>query len=513
MMPSDRRRSPLAALLLLLLFVSAASPDPAAAQVGLLPEEPVEIGTTPQFLLDGYIVDNHFALKYKREAVVRRFHPPAKFAGNPVIAGEGGYPAVVRDAQDGTFRMWYQTSVPRFAADGERRGSRYAIAYAESPDGIHWKRPKLGLIEWKGTKENNVVWRGITGDRSSGPCILDLPPKDRRGFRYELAYRTSGAGREYSGIRIVGSNDGIHWDKSSDRRIAHLHSDTLNSIVYDPRGKEYLMFCRAKHIYRTFRGAIIDTGASRRVARMSSKTLWDEWESQPQNILIPDELDAARDFNFYYGMPVHYHAGIFWGFLWTFKMNTEIVPELAFSRDGVNFHRLPGNPETLKRPRLIDLGEEGAWDDGMVLTGTGWVEVGDEWRIYYSGWDGPHGGPEKRIPGIGFARCPRERLISLRGPRGGGVIITRQIKWPGGKLFVNAAAADGELKVRVSDANRKVLPGFDYADCVPLTADSLSHEVQWQQPTIQSLAGQTIRLEFYLRDADLFTFRAGEPSR
>jgi hypothetical protein len=262
------------------------------------------------------------------------------------------------------------------------------------------------------------------------------------------------------------------------------------------------MFCRAKHIYRTFRGNIIDTGASRRVARMSNKHLWEEWKSEPQNILVPDELDSAKNFNFFYGMPVQYHAGLFWGFVWTFKMNTDIVPELAWSRDGLNFSRLP------ERSPLIPLGEEGTWDDGMVITGTGWVEVGDEWRIYYAGADGPHGDATMRSTAIGFASLPKERFISLRGPRGGGVVITRQIQWPGGGLFVNANASEGELKVRVSNAKRKVLDGFDYDDCVPFTGDSTSHEVRWSEKSMDALKGQVIRLEIYLQNADLFTFRA-----
>ncbi len=56
-----------------------------------LPTEPVEIGITPQFVFDNFIVDNHWTIKYKRESVKRVFHQPRKFEGNPVIRGEGGY--------------------------------------------------------------------------------------------------------------------------------------------------------------------------------------------------------------------------------------------------------------------------------------------------------------------------------------------------------------------------------------------------------------------------------------
>ncbi|MDP6443593.1 MAG: hypothetical protein QGG36_19095 [Pirellulaceae bacterium] len=477
-------------LLTTLLLSSLVSP--AMAQHDPLPVEPIDIGAEPQFVFDNFIVDNHWALKYKRESVGRVFHQPKKFAGNPVIAGEGGYTTVIRDTEAGLFRMWYQTWV---ASAIKGKSGRYAIAYAESPDGVAWTLPKLGLFEWKGTKQNNIVWTGLKGKRGSQVYLLDLPDSARRGFRFVMLYGGSG------GSHLIGSHDGIHWDRQSNTPVTSMHSDTQNAIVFDPRRNEYVMFCRAKHIYRTFRGDIVDTGASRRVARMSSPKLWTLWDAEPQNILVPDETDERAGFNFFYGMPTRYHAGIYWGFLWPFKMNTDIHTELAWSRDGFQFHRLPG------RPQLIERGPEGSWDDGMVFGGYRWVDVGDEWWLYYAGWDGPHGTRE-RSPGIGLVKLRPEGFISMRGPAGGGVVCTRKIRWPGGKLLINADARDGELSVRVTDGKRKVLPGFDYTDCAALNADSLAHEVEWRDRSTADLAGQVVRFEFFLKTADLYTFRA-----
>ncbi|HCN76337.1 MAG TPA: hypothetical protein DIT13_03965, partial [Verrucomicrobiales bacterium] len=113
-----------------------------------------------------------------------------------------------------------------------------------------------------------------------------------------------------------------------------------------------------------------------------------------------------------------------------------------------------------------------------------------------------------RNAAIGLARGRKEGLVSLRGPRGGGVVVTRLLKWPGGKLMLNADAAKGELKVRVSDATRKVIPGFDYTDCEPFTGDSTALEMKWRGQSLDALAGKELRFEFFLREADLFTFRA-----
>ena len=127
---------------------------------GPLPAEPLTIGTEPQFVFDNYVIDNYWALKYKRESVRRVFHPPEKFAGNPVIAGSGGFPSVVKD--DSGFTMWYQASVPDPARE-DRFTS--AVAIANSTDGIHWNLPKLGLFDFGGSKVE-VPFRILTKEEA-----------------------------------------------------------------------------------------------------------------------------------------------------------------------------------------------------------------------------------------------------------------------------------------------------------------------------------------------------------
>jgi hypothetical protein len=277
--------------------------------------------------------------------------------------------------------------------------------------------------------------------------------------------------------------------------------------VYDEAAGEYVMFCRAKDRYLV--GGVkdpVEQGESRRISRMSGKDLWQMWSGAPESILIPDELDAARGFNRFYGMTAKRHAGITWGFLWPFKLNTDIVTELAWSRDGWNWQRFP------TRPRLIELGPEGAWDDGMVFGSADWQEVGDEWWLYYAGHNGPHESRD-RTGSIGLATIRKEGFISMHGPPGGGVVCTKLLRWPGGILVVNADASKGDLRVRVSDEKRKVLPGFGYDEGETFKGDETAHEMRWKERTMDELKGRNVRLEFLMRDADLFTFRANAPAR
>jgi hypothetical protein len=455
--------------------------------------EPLEIGATPQLFVDNAVVDNTWTLRYKMQHIDRVFHQPVKHPANPLLAGDMGYACVAYDAAAKKFRMWYQTHV--FGTDEAK--TQYAVAYAQSPDGIAWERPKLGLFEWKGNKENNVV---IVGPRrrAGSPWLLDVPEADRRGYKYLLMYRES------DGSHLIGTQDGIHFDPASDMPIQHLHSDTQNAIVYDPHGKQYVMYCRAKAVYRAFGEEMIDTGESRRIARVASPQLWAEWSREAENILLPDELDTQNRYHAFYGMPTTVYGGVFFGFAWPFRWNDRIHTELAWSRDGIHFDRHP------LRPRLVDYGPQGSWDDEMVFA-SAWVEVGDKWHLYYAGWDGPHGSRE-RSGGVGLATIRKEGFVSLRGPVAGGVVCTRVLRWPGGKLLLNCAptpeAAESKVTVRVSDRLRKVIPGFDHADCEPFTGDSTAAEIKWKGKSIDELNGQELRLEIFIQNVDLYSFRA-----
>jgi len=79
----------------------------------------------------------------------------------------GGFSSLL--CEDGKFRLWYCVS------HGVRHGEEYAVAYAESDDGIHWKKPTLGLVDYEGSKENNLVvgYSSVIGqvfvDPNAGP--------------------------------------------------------------------------------------------------------------------------------------------------------------------------------------------------------------------------------------------------------------------------------------------------------------------------------------------------------
>ena len=64
------------------------------------------------------------------------------------------------------FRMYYKcwrVDLQDSSSKGERLHSPHGliIGYLESDDGIVWHRPSLGLIDFEGSTDNNLVFTGI----------------------------------------------------------------------------------------------------------------------------------------------------------------------------------------------------------------------------------------------------------------------------------------------------------------------------------------------------------------
>ena len=131
----------------------------------------IEIGSQKQLFLDDYLIESMTQAK-------QGVNPAVKVANNPIIRSERPWEgnhvmlsSVVFDDAEGLFKLWY--TARNLQADPEMRpGGATGIAIggeddppvmclATSEDGIHWERPVLGLVEYAGSKENNIVPPGV----------------------------------------------------------------------------------------------------------------------------------------------------------------------------------------------------------------------------------------------------------------------------------------------------------------------------------------------------------------
>ena len=90
---------------------------------------------------------------------------PDRHPDNPVVQrGQAGEPdswavqfygSVIREGEK--FRMWYVAVGADRLDPATPRSSPWRVAYAESEDGIHWVKPNLGLVQARGSRDNNLV--------------------------------------------------------------------------------------------------------------------------------------------------------------------------------------------------------------------------------------------------------------------------------------------------------------------------------------------------------------------
>ena len=134
--------------------------------------------------------------------------------------------------------------------------------------------------------------------------------------------------------------------------------------------------------------------------------------------------------------------------------------------------------------------------------------VGDQEYIYYGGYSAGHKTGDREV---GLARLRKNGFVSFDAGRAGGFLRTVTAALPGDSLTVNAVVR-GELRVRLLDAQGKLVPRFDWADCVPVRGDSVAHPIEWHDN--QRLPGnRPVHLDFLLGDADLYGFDIPERSK
>jgi hypothetical protein len=232
-----------------------------------------------------------------------------------------------------------------------------------------------------------------------------------------------------------------------------------------------------------------------------------------------DNLDEAH-----YGMQQFRVGGMHFGTLGVFRyIENEMDVRLLYSRDGMNF-----KPTDRAQPFLSPRGE-GSWDAHLVSITSQPVEVGDEWWFYHGGssshhdwWIGPPEGinePEVHDPdrhvryALGMAKLRREGIASLDGSKQrAGYVITRPVMSEGDRLTINARCrSGGSVRVEVLDLNSRAIGNKTLDTCDPFTGDSTAHAMTWAGDPAVPGAGEWRKLAFYLRDAEIFSFRFAEP--
>jgi hypothetical protein len=436
---------------------------------------------------------------------------PARHPANPVVPrGKPGSPdawavqfygSIIREG--GKFRLWY------VAVDDDTENkmtyARWRAAYAESDDGVHWTKPNLGLVEFRGNKNNNLILTDPAPLGFVNLKVLADPDEPNPARRYKISTHAYFHHKTRLGtLAPFASADGLHWKllmEATPKNAELLEKDlVLPAIHFEPcgglykwDGMYYVCGQNALAATRPYQG---------RVTKMYHSPDFVHWsptdsvgfvrEPQHHKLGPGRSLEGKQTHE---GISVWNRRNVLLGVVGLFHGAKEwkditIDLGLVVSNDGLNF-REPAHEWTfLKR------GEDGAWDQGGLLQAQGFENVGDQTFIYYGAWDPRHWKGSPPRGGVGIATLPRDRfgdLVVEEAGKGPGdyqlpeinsELITAAVSTKPNRphrFYLNADGLGPEaaLRIELLDAHEKPLQSYSGEDAAIVRASGFQTPIVW----------------------------------
>ncbi len=460
-----------------LASATAAPPEPLPARENYL-------------LLDSRIIDSTRNARLSPGSVLKHPANPLFREDKPwEVRFDNLYANVHHDAEARLFKCWYSPFIrdvkdkPPMARWDEvsygaelrkLRGNsarEMGICYAVSKDGIHWRKPELGLVEFAGSTANNLVLRGPHGAGLFHDA-RELHP-DRK---HKLFYKGSGS------MKVRFSPDGLHWSDEEPAAGINVPGDTHNNAFWSPELNRYVGITRMKQ-------------GQRLVARTESAD-FQRWTGAVE--VMRGEVDHQT-----YAMPVFRYADVYLGLVMILRREDDRVHcELAWSPDTVSWHRIaPGSP-------LIPLAEKrGDYDWGCAYAAACPIVMPDGTiRIYYGASNGRHTSWRDGFLALATLRPDGWAGFEPEDKAQPAIVRTAALSGSGKELRLTYDAAEGgHARVKAFDHEGKLL-----AHSAKLTGQASEAPVKWMDGTTPPEPKEgPIRLEFTLQDAKIYSFRFG----
>jgi hypothetical protein len=526
-----RRRATLATWVAALLCVA-----PAGAGA------PLDVGDRRQLFIDRRFVA-------EARGVELCVHPPRKTGERTIDTdrpwergGIGPYSSVLKVGD--RYCMWYHCMDTVQWKSGLRGGS---ICYATSADGVRWEKPDLGLVEYHGSRKNNIViGHGAAGIQlGQDGCMVFLDPNAPPDERFRMAASFGKEVDEGQAVHVLSSGDGIRWKLTHESVVSARkqdrghHLDSQNVIFWDDRIGKYVAYVRKNRMEPGTQG--------RCIARAESDRLGGFPVVQEMPIVFGSDADdpflgtrPVVDFymsaairypwadDAYFMFPTayfHYVAGEFAEFGDALPINAgPLDTRFAASRDGIAWERYD-------RRAFVPLGMRGEFDWASARTIRGLVPdvSGREMYLYYRASDWLHGwdrdesnkrlltdaglGADRDVAVISRLVSRRDGFVSVQAAATGGEFTTPPLTFRGARLLLNIdTSATGIARVAILDGDGGAIDGFGLDDCDLIhTANEIDRVVTWRRAAdLGRLAGRPIRLRFTLRDCDLYAFQFRE---
>ncbi|MBL9134114.1 MAG: hypothetical protein JNG86_23070 [Verrucomicrobiaceae bacterium] len=439
----------------------------------------LDLGSRWELFVDEFLVARKNGVELKLHEPVRR-----EIVLETNQPWEGKTCAYFTAVQDGKkVRLYYRGS-----SGGSDHSDDQVTCVAESEDGIHFTRPKLGIIEAGGTKDNNVIWRGVESHNFSP--FLDSNPNTKPAERYKALGGVKQPGKNWhqgetpGGLYAFASADGIHWKKMKNEPVMTKGAfDSQNLAFFDNTRSRYACFSRI---------------FSNKVRAVQSSTSADflGWSDG-----VPHKYAAGVPMEHFYTsatVPCPTAPHLFLSFPKRYVTNRKKVPDheapgvsdavFMSSRDGVNWDRPFLEAWVRPGPDIKN------WTDRNNMTANGIIVTGEgEWSLYISEH---YRHADHRIRRL---TVRKQGFASMHAGAKGGEFTTHPIKFTGKKLVLNyATSAAGSVQVEALDESGKV---------AAIMPELYGDEFEAVALDVSKLAGQTIQLRVKLKDADLYALR------
>jgi len=424
-------------------------------------------------LLDERIIERIVNAKLKVGSVTK---DPA----NPVMKEDKSwekrfdnlYGNVLYDEDEEVFKLWYSPFIIDSSSAGMtllQRQRKYrappnremAICYATSKDGINWVKPNLGLVEYEGSKQNNILWRGPHG----AGLFVDAHDTDPHR-RYKMIFQ---------GLAVSFSDDGIHWSESIPCSGVEVAGDTHNNALWAPTLNRYVGFTRTRGDF------------GREVSIIKSDNFID-WTKEEVVLKGVDRVYQT------YAMPVFYYGGVYLGLVAIHNQKSDRVwTELTWSPDMEKWYRIsPGIPLIPNSEQVLD------YDYGCVYACAYPIFTEEEVIFYYGGSDWLHTSwrngflcrASMRPDGFaGYVQEVEERISQ---------VTTKAVPYNGRNISITADVEKGGfLKVYVLDPDNNLL------------AESKNISETITDKTLElseNISGYHLKLKFEFSNATIYSF-------
>jgi len=367
---------------------------------------------------------------------------------------------------------------------------------AFSSDGVKFTRPELGLHDFNGSVQNNIILKSVPECHNFTPFADSNPAS-------ETVYKAVGGhvriDDTHAMLMGLASDDGINWTRISDEPIlTDGLFDSQNVVFYDELKGKYRCF------YRYFdkqgeKGLKAYEGI--RSIKSSVSDDFINWEPG-----IKHEYDVSYLEQFYTNATVqcpgaeHFYLSFPKRFMpdrkRDFYIDSPGVSDAVFmtSRDGHIWNRT--FPEAWVRPGL----DRKNWVNRNNMPCLGIIETSEnEFSMYI--------GENYRTESNGIRRLAVRKygFASVNAGFEEGVLVTKPFVFRGTGLMLNySTSAAGHITVELLDDGFNVLEKSN-----EFYGDEIFEEILFPNSPVK-YEGREIRLRFSLRDADIYAFRFTE---